>query len=173
MTIKERRRLRISIASLGLFLASAVPAERAFGQALYCNDNASGCVTLTLNANVQVTKLHPLVGAIGVLCHAPIAPGYGLGPGSASGRRGVVNRGYAGIVISKMNVPRSMLNEQPAWRTLNVTCVLELYKGSEPDGVLAVASAGQPQGITSSNWNVVATSSTITWSQTVTFPSAP
>ena len=173
MTISERRRLRISIATLGLFFASAGSADRAFGQAAPCTE-ASVCVTLTLNANVQVTKLHPLVTGVGMKCDATLSTaGLGTYLFGTPVMTPVVNRGYTGTLVGTLNVPRSVLDD-PAKRTLPVTCNLRLFKAGGPSvGVNAVASAAVPETITDTNWTTVATGSTIRWNEAVTFPSAP
>ena len=182
MTISEHRRLRIIIATLSLFLASAASADLAMAQAIVANcSSPSSCVPMTFNASVQLTKLHPDAGNVGIECRAPIPAGqWTSGAGIISlllGRSNpipIVNRGYAGIVTAVIQVPKVIL-DVPANRTLNVTCKLILFYGATAGYQIAVASAAQPEIITpgiSGNFNVVATGSTITWTQAVTFPNA-
>ena len=165
MTISKHRRLRISIAMIGLFLAGAEYADQALAQTSTCNA-PSGCVTLTLNANLQVTKLHPAVTHVFVRCLQEFA----VIPEGVSSHKPVVNRGYTGSAIGIINVPRAFL-ETPSSRTMNLYCSLWLSKSGVDRA--AVASAAQPENISNDNWHIVATGSTITWNQAVTFPSAP
>jgi hypothetical protein len=169
MTIWEHRRLRISIATLGLLVAGAVGADRV--QAQECPAPAT-CVRMTLNANVQLTKLHPAVSNVILQCTA-------RAPGGINRRdslryfdeKSVVNRGYSGSLTAAIDVPRSSL-ALPANRTMDVTCELALINNNTVR--LAVASAAVPALLDGSNdWHVVATGSNIKWTQALTFPSVP
>ena len=162
MTISARRRLRISIVTLGLVLAGAGGA-RAQDQ---------GSVLLTLNPNVQLTKLHPLANGLVVRCRLTFPHGAYIVTGSNP--QPIVNRAFAGSVTVKADISLVHLNHtgNPD-HTLSADCSLLLVKdlGASPvTSQLAAASAATPAPITSDNWYVVATGSTITWVQTVTFP---
>ena len=178
MTISEHRRLRIIIATLSLFLAGAVFADDATAQSIDIScSSPSSCVPMTLNANVQITKLHPEVTKVGIGCSAQLPAGQWTTGGTPTSvikasinTMAVVNRGYAGIVPAVIQVPKVIL-DNPANRTLNVTCRLVVFFGSSIRD--ASASAAQPTTITpglGGNWHLVATGSTITWTQAVTIP---
>jgi hypothetical protein len=65
--------------------------------------------------------------------------------------------------------------EDPSARTLAAECQLVLIKGGNTAAQTsadAVASAAQPVLLTDANWAVVASGSTIKWTQSVTFPNA-
>lgn len=168
MTISKDRR-RISIAMLGVFVATAICANRVVAQ--------SATVPMTLNANMQLKNLHPAVTHVQLQCDAntaDIRSSLSEWSHTKSNKMPVVNSGYAGSMTATISVPRDALAD-PVSRTVNVKCSMLLIKagGTAADSVaLVVASAAQPQGVTDSNWAVVATGSTVSWTQMVTFPNA-
>jgi hypothetical protein len=168
MTINDYRRLRISIATLAFVAASAVGADHA--QAQTCNAT-SPCVPVTVNVNVQLAKLHPAVTQMHLQCTLDYLTGGNRG--SIIGKTNnqpVVNRGYAGSLIVVINFPEAEIEGN---RTVNISCitVFHIAANNGQSGV-ATATAAQPESITATNWRVVGSGSTVTWSQAVTFPNA-
>jgi hypothetical protein len=175
MTIRTHRQSSLAITTLGLFLAGALCTDRLLAQtdpidASFCYQGApdfpATCVPMTFNANVQLTNLHPAVVQVSLGCR-PVA-----GTNAAENRGPtvpVVNRGYAGVLSTTVRVPKSRFVE-PANRTINMTCrVLFTKSGGQ---AAANPTAAQPESITDTNWTVVATSSTVSWTQSVTIPNA-
>jgi hypothetical protein len=168
MTINKHYRLRLSIVSLSVLLAGAVCADRVEAQT--CNAT-SPCVPVTLNVNVQLAKLHPAVTQMHVQCTLDYLTGGNRGSiiGKSSNQP-VVNRGYSGSLVVLINFPEAEIEGN---RTVNVSCitVFHIAANNGQSGV-ATASAAQPESITATNWRVVGSGSTVTWSQAVTFPNA-
>jgi ankyrin repeat protein len=152
--------------TLGLLLSGALCADRLEAQT--CNAT-SPCVPVTVNVNVQLTKLHPAVTQMHVQCTLDYLTGGNRGSiiGTTSVQP-IVNRGYAGSLSTVINFPEA---EIEANRTVNVTCItlFHIAANNGQSGV-ATATATQPQSITASNWRVVGSGSAVSWSQAVTFP---
>ncbi|HLG57012.1 MAG TPA: hypothetical protein VI485_16855 [Vicinamibacterales bacterium] len=176
MNINTHRRLRISIVTLGLFAEGAVGADRVVAQAVnpVACLSASTCVPLTLTANVRLTKLHPTVTHVGMACWAKVVEEGGSlfrFMNGLSTQMSVVNRGYAGSLTATIDVPKSVL-AVAANRTLETYCGIQLNNEAGEGPSEALATAAQPESITDSNWNVVATGSIVSWTRLVTFPNA-
>jgi hypothetical protein len=168
MTISRHRLSRIAVAALGVFVMGAASADRALAQ--------SAKVTLTLNANVQLTKLHPDVKEVQLLCSAQFADG--------SSRNGTSYEAVLNRALNKtMQATLTFLSTDfadSANRTVPVTCRVRLGTGPalgevrtanyEATYIDAAATASQPTAILPNNWHLVATGSTVTWTQSVTFP---
>jgi hypothetical protein len=153
-------RLRICIATIGLVVASEAHAQ--------CAD----CLTVTVNSNVNVTNLHPKVKWLQLICDGTGATSLGR-----SDKMPVVNRGFVGLATATLSVSAAFIASR-AGHTIGVSCHLSL-SSTIGDDKMAVATGGQPQNITDSNWNGVATGSwnstagsQIQWDQIVTFPNA-
>jgi hypothetical protein len=126
---------------------------------------------LTLTANLQITNAHPAVTHVMVECTAHVGTGEIAG---RSDKKALTNRAITDAVTAVINVPKSALAD-PASRTSNISCGMLLGKNggnTANDFTPAVASATQPESVTANNWGVVATGSTVTWTQAVTFPNA-
>jgi hypothetical protein len=171
MTICQHRWLRISLATLGILVAGAVYADRALAQTNVLCSATPNCATVTFNANVQITKLHPAVLAVAMFCTGPGLLALDDQPRPPS-RREVVNRGYSGILtwaVGAVNL------DNPANRTKEATCNLVLTTmgpNTQTDWRPAVVTTGPQQSVTASNWTSVGAGSVVTWTQTVTIPSA-
>jgi hypothetical protein len=168
MTISEPR-LHISIATLGLIVASALCADRVLAQSSLSCLTATACVPVTLTANLQLTNLHPAVTHVQVHCAGSIQNGTLYG---TSNQAAVVSRGYTGGVTASLNVPKYIV-AGTATHAITMSCKLQLVKGGGTSGQAvadAVASATGPQGVLDSNWGVLATGATVAWTQSVTFP---
>ena len=177
MTSLNGRAVRIAIVTASVLVAAALTPAGAKAQTsnfVTCMDPAtsSTCVQATFNANVQLTNLHPAVTSVGLRCTLQGQGYFTVGFSLASH---VVNRAYTGGIASTVFVLKSQLAD-PAARTATAVCHLHLYKEASGGNILgqadAVASAAQPTLIADDNWAVVASSSTITWTQSVTFPNA-
>jgi hypothetical protein len=169
MTSSQHRRLRMSMATLILLVAAAVWTDRLHAQGPYSCVTATSCVPLALNANLQLTNLHPLVSHVMVVCTGVMPNGTISG---SSSQMPVVNRGYTGTVITSLNVPQSVV-ASAANHAINVSCKLRLVKdGGQPGQVAtdAVATAAQPLPVAFDNWAILATGATVSWTQSVTFP---
>jgi hypothetical protein len=171
MTISEHHRLGVSTITLGLFLAGVGYADPCLAQRFLPQCSATQpCVPMTLNANVQLTKLHPAVTQFQVTCFITDIKGSDLSNHEISSNSSwmpVVNRGYAGSVTVILNVPQYLF-DLPVNRTLKARCDLDLMNSIYVRRV--VASATQPETITDANWHVVAVGPTVAWTQDVTFP---
>jgi hypothetical protein len=179
MTISQHRRLRTSIVTLGVFLTGAVCADRAEAQRCPSTDSQGNplyCTALTLNADVQVTKLHPAVTHVAVQCWtAPLANGDRR---TGMSTKPVLDRGYAGTLTTIIDFPPALL-AIPANRTTEVTCNLRVGVANGQSQLVA-ATVSKPENIVPAlpgqemlgNWQLVATGSVIAWTQTVTFPNA-
>jgi hypothetical protein len=172
MTSLNGRAVRIALVTVSVLLAGALTVVRADAQVFRCPDpNDSNCVSLTFNANVQLTNLHPAVSHVQLFCKAQNVIYGNTGSGES---KAVVNRSYTGVLSSRVGIPKYTL-EDPAARTLAAECQLVLIKGGNTPAQTsadAVASAAQPVLLTDGNWAVVASGSTIKWTQSVTFPNA-
>jgi hypothetical protein len=170
MTLRRRRHLRIVIATVGVFFAGAVLADRVLAQGAVwsgqCPTPSPTCVPLTLTANLQLTNLHSAVTHTAVSCTAK-APIYQFV--STSAPAAVVNRSFTGSVTVTILILASHL-ALPVNQTTTVTCELRLLNGTTSR--LAVANAGPPVGMLDSNWEVVSGASTVKWTQSVTIPNA-
>jgi hypothetical protein len=162
MNIKtESRRLMILIATVGISVAGALSFDCAWAQ-------TGGPATMTLNAAVQLTKLHPLVKYVRVMCTAPMSSGVSRAGNSVMANVNMATRSFAGNMQTYLTLQPADL-EVPANRTVTVTCRLQ-FQSSGGIAAFAVANATEPQTIASNNWYVVAAGSTVTWTQAVTFP---
>jgi hypothetical protein len=168
MTPSRRRQLRIVIATVGLFFASALVADRVLAQGAYwsCSAPSPRCIPLTLTANLQLTNLHAAVSHADISCTATLPRVTMTQP---SARVAVVNRSFTGSVTTTILLPAEALSG-PADRTGTAACELRLVNGTTTRA--AVASAAQPVGALEWNWEVVSTGSTVKWTQAVTFPNA-
>jgi hypothetical protein len=164
MTLSSRRQLRIVTATVGLFIAGALLADRTLAQGP-CSFGS--CPTMSLTANLQLTNLHSAVTHVQINCRAMRSGAFMAS--AASARAAVVNRAFTGSVTASIGVPPFQLAD-PLKRTLDTTCQLEFVNGNST--MAADASATQPLGMLPDNWHVVAAGSTVTWSQAVTFPNA-
>ena len=85
----------------------------------------------------------------------------------------MVNRALTGSMTAIVNVPKTIAAD-PRNRSILVGCQLQLVRGATTTAAEAtapaVAIATEPVDILDSNWAVVASDSTILWTQTVTFP---
>jgi hypothetical protein len=161
MTVSQRRQRRLSMATtLGVFLMGALCADRALAQT----------TTMTLNANVQLTKLHPDVKVAVITCTAPLANGQQRTDSSSGTEGQVINRAVNNRLLQAYIrlSPTDLAN--PANRTLNVTCRLQLGKALSGPYSNAQPTATGPTAILPNNWTLVAAGSTVTWTQSVTFP---
>ena len=158
MTVRQYRHRRVSVAALGIFLLGAACAGRASAQ-------VAQSPRVTLNANVQLTKLHPDVKKARLLCSAPLANGQSRTGTSAE--ENILNRAL-NKTMQALVVLFAVDFENPANRTVNVTCRLQLSNGGAFSN--AQPSAAEPMAILPSNWLLVATGSTVTWTQSITFP---
>ena len=167
-------RSRITLVTVGALLAGLLFATSARAQAPVCIDqdpNSALCVGVVFNANVQITNLHPAVTHVQLYCYLT---GLHAGSGQVGVSKPIVNRGYTGPLTNWVGFFKTDLAD-PAARTASAKCDLMLIKaGNTPAqrSLLAVASAAQPQLLADDNWAVVASGSTITWTQSVTFPNA-
>jgi hypothetical protein len=159
MTVSHHRQRQVSIAALGVFLMGAVCADHALAQN----------IRLTLNANVQLTKLHPDVKAAAVTCTAPLANGQSR-TDTTSGLAGQVNNRAFNQTLQALITFYPADFADPANRTLNVTCRLQLAKFNSGPYYNAQPNAAEPTAISPANWLLVAAGSTVTWTQSVTFP---
>lgn len=164
MTINERS-VRIFLTACALFVAGALNANRVVAQGPFSCLSATSCVPLTLNANVQLTNLHPAVTHVKMECTGAMLPNGEIY--NQSGQMPVVNRGYTGSLAATLNVPRVVIASAPN-HAIAVSCKLQLVKGTTVAD--AVASATGPQGVLDSNWGVLTTEATVSWKQSVTFP---
>jgi hypothetical protein len=172
--------MRRLVVSLGFLATSTIGAHGLLAQAANPATNCAAapgdCVTLTLNGTLQLTKLHPDVGFVAVECKtSPMAlPVQGPGPSTqaSSAQMPVTNRSYTGPVTVVIRLPKWLL-ANPANRTTMAFC--ELYLSDRAGARMrARASAAVPEGITPSNWDVLAVGSTVMTSpQSVTFANAP
>ncbi len=167
MTRSAFHRLKICVATIGLVAASESHAV--------CTP--APCVKLTMNANVHLANLHPLVTYFQVSCNVP---------GSLQSRSAkipIVNRGYVGVAPGEMEIPTTVLATQPN-HTVRVQCNLVFFTtaGSELQWDLgnSVDHKSDLQSITTSNWaQVAAGSGTVPvagkqmyWIHDVSFPTA-
>jgi hypothetical protein len=157
MTTSTLYRLTVCLAALGLAVASDAAAAAAA-----CAD----CATVTFNATLQVTKLHPSVTAVEFSCRAAGADNIGK-----SGRLPVVDHGYSGTVTVSLNFPASYIITRPDYRAY-AYCELWLESPLAPAMHLAVASAAQPLLVTDPHWYYVATGSTVSVAKELVFPNA-
>jgi hypothetical protein len=148
-------RLTICAAALGLVIASEANAA--------CPD----CAVATINANIQVTNLHPSVTALQLVCKSPGAENL-----ARSAKLPVVNRGYAGVVTVSLSIPASYIVATPNYSTW-AYCDLWLESSLSPTLKLASAVAGQPVVPSDTNWNVVAVGSKAQVPKELKFPNAP
>ena len=153
--IMRNERLWISVVTMGLVLN--ICTDRGLAQSTLP-------VPLTLNINLQLTKLHPGVTGAKVYCDVPF--NYG---GTRSGYKSIpiVDRGYSGTVAIVIDVPQYQLAD-PGNRSVGVHCRLRFMSASGE--VIPTATATQPQGILPTNVAVVATGSVVAQSKSVTFP---
>jgi hypothetical protein len=160
MIVSHHRPRQIWIATLGVFLIGAMFADRALAQN----------TRLTLNVNVQLTKLHPDVKQAIVACTAPLASGQSRTDTTGNGPEGGVNNRALNRTMQAMITFYPADLADPANRTVTVTCRLQLGKSSSGPYYNAQPNAAQPTAISTSNWLLVAAGSTVTWTQSVTFP---
>jgi hypothetical protein len=161
MTVSQHRPRGIWIAALGVLLG-AVCADRALAQTN---------TRLTLRANVQLTKLHPDVKSAIITCTAPLANGQSRTDSSSGPEGDVTNRSLNRTLEALIMLYPTDL-ENPANRTLNVTCRLQLGKYKSGPYYNAQPNATEPTAISTSNWLLVAAGSTVVWTQSVTIPNA-
>ena len=124
------------------------------------------CVMVKLDANVQLSNLHPQVTHLQVMCASQVS-------GADNGWSApipVVNRGYSGTVTTFLKIPVDFLAAVPG-HTADMTCGLFLMT-SPSNGQMAHPTASQPELMTGTNWNVVSAGSKIMWTQTVAFPNS-
>jgi hypothetical protein len=159
MTVSQHLPRRIWIATLGVFLMGAVCADRALAQN----------TQITLRANVQLTKLHPDVKSAVITCVAPLANGQQRTDTSATAEGYINNRALNRMLTAYITLYASDLVD-PANRTLNITCRLQFSKNLSGPYYNAIADLAQPTAITPNNVLHVAAGSTVTWTQSVTFP---
>jgi hypothetical protein len=148
-------RLTICVATLGLIMMSEA------------NAACPGCAVATINANIQVTNLHPSVTAVQLVCKSPGAENLGR-----SAKLPVVNRGYAGVVTVSLSIPASYVLAMPNYSTW-AYCDLWLESSLSPTLKLAAANAAQPLVASDTNWHVVAAGSKVQVSKELKFPNAP
>ena len=155
MNTRAIRRLTTCVVTLGLIMASQADAA--------CNN----CAVATINANIQVTNLHPSVTAVQLVCKSPGAENLGR-----SAKLPEVNRGYAGVVTVSLTIPASYIVATPNYSTW-AYCDLWLESSLSPTLKLAVALAAQPVVPSDTNWNHVAVGSKVQVPKELKFPNAP
>jgi hypothetical protein len=150
-------RLTVCLAALGLAVASDATSATAA-----CAD----CATVTFNANLQVTKLHPSVTAVELTCRSPGSDEIGK-----SGKLPVVDHGFTGSVTVVMTFSAAYIISRPDYRAF-AYCELWLESPLAPGRHMAVALAAQPLLVTDPHWYYVATGSTVSVAKELTFPNA-
>jgi hypothetical protein len=154
MTIRAIHRLTLCLATLALVAASEANAA--------CAD----CATVTINANLHITQLHPSVTAVELVCQSAGAENM-----PKSGKLAVVDRGYAGTVTLVLIFPAAYIVSRPDYRA-SASCYLWLESSLPPGRRVAIANAAQPLLASDTNWHIVAAGSTVGVAREFTFPNA-
>jgi hypothetical protein len=184
--LSRRSLTTLSLVLLGTLSASHVAAQTMPSGAQYQNysdpcalGGQSACAQIILKPTVDVRNVHPSVSDVVLWCATKVSE-----PNNWASTR--INL-QAQNRDASYTPATSVAKQQPDPRikilktafvpnqSLTVTCEL-LLRRDNPNGTsetrLAVASASAPLVPNDTNWHIVATGSTVKWTQTVTIPNA-